>query len=695
MNKRTVNMIYKLSQSPDETLTSLADAYAVSQRTIRNDIKAINDLLDENALDEITLKSGGRIVLPDNFSKILPLISPKDYYAYKLSKDERKTIACAMLINSAGFITLEEIADALFVSRATIINDLGDIKMMIHQNGLEVTSHPNKGLLVEGKESIKRKCLFELSETEFSEALTGQKVSPMIQVQAGDAITIRKILNEQCKTNRLFLSDSSFMRIQKYLGIMISRNLKGEYIEPQAHGDDAKETFAQDILRNIAQYCGIHTTEDEVHFLSDLLGRARYVHKSDFNTDDVRIQIITREFIHKISEDLDVTLENDYDFFENLSNHLQSMYASDASQFPENDDLEKIAADNPDVESAVLNHLDILKNFNPRELTRVEITYIIVHVCAALERRKNREIAFHVILVCHAGIGTSQLLLEKLKNHFNFQIVDILSAHEVADLSASSADLLISTVPLSHPPIDCVVVSPLLTDEDYLHIGDKIDAIGAGRNLPARAEEGRITVKGVLESIEPAVTSRLDADTAHDLMRDIRRNVRDYFEHTLRPEADIIAPYLHQLLPKDHIQLGVEAVDWRDAIRKSAEPLVEKGYIEPRYIDAMIANVEENGPYIVISKGFAVPHEGLEMGSVRVGMNLIRLKTPIPFGADELDPVEFVCTMSAVDHQTHLKAFFNLVNLLANPEFHQALHEAKTPAAVNRIIENVERQLPA
>ncbi|WP_329886717.1 BglG family transcription antiterminator [Pseudoramibacter faecis] len=691
MNKRTITMIYKLNQSKNETLKSLAETFAVSERTIRNDIKTINDLLDENHLSPVKIKKG-QIELSNNFSEIIPFLSPKDYYSYKLSKDERKMIAAAMLIHSAGFITLAQIADQLFASRATIISDLDDIKAMIHDNGLEVTSHPNKGLLVEGAESVKRQCLFKLGEYEFSEAVTGQRVSPMIQLQAGDAITIRKILNEQCKASRLFLSDNSFMRIQKYLGIMISRNLQGEYIEPQHHGNEDFETFARDILRNIAQYCHIRTTEDEAHFLSDLLGRCRYVHKADFNTEDVRIQIITREFIHSLSEVLEVPLENDYDFFENLSNHLQSMYASDSSQFPENADLETIAANHRDVEEAVLDCLDILKNFNPRQLTRGEITYIIVHVCAALERKKNREIAFHVILVCHAGIGTSQLLLEKLKKHFNFQIVDIVSAHEAQDLGQNRADFVISTVPLPHCPLDYVVVSPLFTDEDYLRVGNKIDTLRNSRNLPSRIESQTVTAKGVLEEIRPVLYDHLDQDTAHRLMRDIRRRVRSYFDQVKRPEEDIVAPYLHQLLPKDHIQLDVEASDWRDAIQKSAVPLVKNGYIEPRYIDAMIANVEENGPYIVVSKGFAVPHEGLEMGSVRVGMNLIRLKTPVPFGADELDPVEFVCTMSAVDHKTHLKAFFNLVNMLGDDRFHQALFEAKTPAAVNRIIEQYERQ---
>ena len=104
----------------------------------------------------------------------------------------------------------------------------------------------------------------------------------------------------------------------------------------------------------------------------------------------------------------------------------------------------------------------------------------------------------------------------------------------------------------------------------------------------------------------------------------------------------------------------------------------------------MIINIEENGPYIVLSKGFAFPHEGIEKGSVKVGMNLIRLKTPVPFGDEEFDPVEFVCCMSAVDHKTHLKAFFNLVNMLQNNEFKDELRTCKDAASAAMIIEKYE-----
>lgn len=134
----------------------------------------------------------------------------------------------------------------------------------------------------------------------------------------------------------------------------------------------------------------------------------------------------------------------------------------------------------------------------------------------------------------------------------------------------------------------------------------------------------------------------------------------------------------------------MECTDWKDAVMKSAQKLLELGYIEERYIDAMIQNIEENGPYVVLTKGFAVPHEGLDQGSIKVGMNLIRLKNPVNFDAEENDPVEFVCCLSAVDHKTHLKAFFNLVNMLQNPEFKEALRQCKTPDETAKVIEKYE-----
>lgn len=93
----------------------------------------------------------------------------------------------------------------------------------------------------------------------------------------------------------------------------------------------------------------------------------------------------------------------------------------------------------------------------------------------------------------------------------------------------------------------------------------------------------------------------MDEETAGEIIRDIRGILRNLFREQAGQEEVISVPLLHHLLPATHIQLDVECEDWKETIRAAAMPLHEMGYIEGRYITEVIRNVEENGPYIVIS----------------------------------------------------------------------------------------------
>jgi hypothetical protein len=64
VNKRMMDIIKEFSkQNDDYTLIKLANRYSVSKRTIRNDIDAINDLLDEHKIDLISYSTDGRVVI--------------------------------------------------------------------------------------------------------------------------------------------------------------------------------------------------------------------------------------------------------------------------------------------------------------------------------------------------------------------------------------------------------------------------------------------------------------------------------------------------------------------------------------------------------------------------------------------------------------------------------------------------------
>ncbi|WP_077613061.1 BglG family transcription antiterminator [Clostridium sp. Marseille-P2415] len=688
MNQRIVSIINYLTADRKISLDQLSQYYHVSKRTLRNDINSINLLLIENGLYPISFDRE-RVIRQSDFGQLIQLIPGQDLYSYKLSREERSFLAASILVSSSDYITLSMIAEYLYVSRATIIKDLDLIKQILAAADLELISYPNKGLWVQGKESLKRKFILGLIQKEQIFLPKDEKGNARFSLQAGNVVTIRKIVTEQEKLHGSHLTEESYQLITDYIRVMIQRNKQGEYMERLGHGPIGKRyRMAQDILKYISQYCNITSTEDEIFFLGKMLEEVRYLKQKEFtDRNTIKIQLLTRKLIENVSEELDINLSDDYDFYENLSNHLHSMFHNKTSYLPHNNTFRDIVQNNRDVLAAVKKHVRLFLPYIKREIEEIELAYITIHICAAIERKKNKDVAFHVVLACNGGIGTSQLLLARLKKHFNFKVVDIVSSHEAVLITPEQADLIISTVPLKECQTEHIVISPLLNDEDYIRVGSKIDTIRNSRHLPIRKEKKEITVNGIIKTVKPVIHKYL-SEAGKPCMEEIKLCLENYLGE--KDTGDVFSPYLHHLLTADFVALDVECSDWREAVKRSAEMLLKKGYIEERYIDAMIRNIKENGPYVVISEGFAFPHEGLEMGTLKLGMSLIRLKTPIPFGDDEFDPVEFVCCLSAVDQKSHLKAFFHLVNMLQNKEFKKALREAVDAEAVAGIIERYE-----
>ena len=62
----------------------------------------------------------------------------------------------------------------------------------------------------------------------------------------------------------------------------------------------------------------------------------------------------------------------------------------------------------------------------------------------------------------------------------------------------------------------------------------------------------------------------------------------------------------------------------------------------------------------------------------------------VPFGKEEMDPIEWVCCLSAINKETHLKAMFQLVNLFYNQSFREKIKECKTGEEIYKIIEQFE-----
>ena len=133
---------------------------------------------------------------------------------------------------------------------------------------------------------------------------------------------------------------------------------------------------------------------------------------------------------------------------------------------------------------------------------------------------------------------------------------------------------------------------------------------------------------------------------------------------------------LAKLITKETIQLNVAAMSWEEAIKMGGDILIRNRAVDSAYVNAMIKNTIENGPYFVLVPGIAIPHARCDQGVKKLGMSLITLNKPIDFFDSPNNPVKIVICLAAEDNFTHLDILKELTGFLSNKEDIEAIINA-------------------
>ena len=104
---------------------------------------------------------------------------------------------------------------------------------------------------------------------------------------------------------------------------------------------------------------------------------------------------------------------------------MGSLFSERPPQPPATTEVSAVVGRHPELATAVRQNRGLLETFGSRSLSEVELDYICLHLCAALERRRSVEGQIRVIVACSGGVGMSQLLAETLRGKFDFEIVDV------------------------------------------------------------------------------------------------------------------------------------------------------------------------------------------------------------------------------------------------------------------------------
>lgn len=136
---------------------------------------------------------------------------------------------------------------------------------------------------------------------------------------------------------------------------------------------------------------------------------------------------------------------------------------------------------------------------------------------------------------------------------------------------------------------------------------------------------------------------------------------------------------MQDILKIENISIHNLDLDWEEAVRLAASPLVEGGYVEERYPEEIIKNTKEFGPYFVLGSELAFLHVRPEQGVLKDQVAVMVNKKTVEFLEDDRDKdVRFFLTFAATGSDKHLEIMQLLAEILSDEEKIKNIIEAET-----------------
>ncbi|WP_338563671.1 PTS sugar transporter subunit IIA [Erwinia sp. E_sp_B04_7] len=144
--------------------------------------------------------------------------------------------------------------------------------------------------------------------------------------------------------------------------------------------------------------------------------------------------------------------------------------------------------------------------------------------------------------------------------------------------------------------------------------------------------------------------------------------------------------HLGKWLNNEKIQYVEAVADWKEAVQIAGRPLLAEGAISQDYIDAIIRQKEEIGPYFVIAPRIAMPHARPEQGAKALGLSIVKLANPVKFDADENDPVDAIFMFAAPDSNSHIEMISQMAEVLSDDEIMETIFAARSKEELKAIL---------
>lgn len=656
MRKRSTEILEKLilSNSKSMEVKKLITTYRISLKTLRTDVNEINDFLLEAKMSPTKLNEKEKLILLEkDIMKIQDRLNHMDTYSYKMSREERQIYIIAELLMSQDYITMQNLAKKLNVSRNTILNDFETVKDYCLAFNVNVLMKSSKGIKIECDQKDRNNLLMQIFHDLEDDYMEKSFFHQLIQRKLGMKIPLEMIkedLREYMEQQHMLVSDRVFSYVSIYLFVILNRKInKKRRIVEKLTGDTASDN----LLNWFADKYEVSINKNDVKDFG------RYMKQHDFNIsseqkeiNDVELYGIIVYFLQMVGEDIECSLQSDTVLIESLLEHMRTLKNWEDYDFemPLSDEL---PIPKEILEKTIEKNSIILERYLGYPLTKEMKESIMIHICAAFVRNLEYLNLLEVLIVCPGSMATGKYLEAQVKNYFDFRVAAVIPSRDVEEfLKSNKIDFVISTVNVRSESVPCVKVQAQLTMNDINAIQNIAFLLGRKENKSEN--ESRYVEQNFLDVMKTFL-EKLDASKRDEFFDEVYALMETKIQSTGKS-------ILAQMLDPSKIMIKQEKITWEQGILQAADILEKKGCVGSDYGKKAVENVKEYGDYIIISKGIALAHAGKKEAHVyKDGLSLVMCPEGIEFTEGNI--VYLVFCFAVAEEKDYLKLFQEIIAL--------------------------------
>lgn len=461
----------------------LAKKYNVSARTIRSDIWELNKELDYYKVKIKNKRGSGFYLayLDQNLRKQLMKIAQSNLPASS-SSERIIEIEQYLLVNNQ--IKLSELTDRFFISDNTFFTYLVTIKKDFNEVGLKIIKSKDYYYL-KGTETVKRKFiitkLINKSSNAYIVGFTEQEKVIFANIRLD---RLKQIVHSFLHQYNYSLSDINTKNIILHIALAISRVKLGYSLE-KSHKLKIKGNVSAAISKlfiNLEKEFCIKLNECE---RNDLIYHFA-MNYPECVTDKIRaktnkdINKAVRIFLKNIKKEFALDLVNDPELCINLTQHLNNLVKiKKVNGNRKNPLLSVILSTFPYAYEITAYSAPYLEHMLNLKLDDDELSFITLHVGAAIERQGMKSTKKNTALICGNGISTAALVRAKLQSQFTafLNITGTYTYEEYLAGKATDNDFLITMVPITDAPIPVIQIDLVNLNNDIVQLSEYLKSL--------------------------------------------------------------------------------------------------------------------------------------------------------------------------------------------------------------------------